>query len=64
MEASPLVVDAGDGGNTGELDLGNGTHGGVEVFGGAIVIDIGEEVRSLDGVLSSARFGEVVCVGH
>ena len=66
-EASPF---AGDGAEnrcvtrdscvTGELGLGNITNSGVEVLGGAIVIDVGEEVRWLDGELSIARSSEVI----
>ena len=47
-------MDTGDGEVTSELDLGNVPNSGVEVLGGAIVVDVGEEVRWLDGVLPGA----------
>lgn len=43
VETGPLVVGAGDGEVTGELDLSI-LNGGVEVLGGAISTDVGEEV--------------------
>ena len=53
-------MNAGDGEVTGELDLSNILNSGIEVLGGATSIDVGEEVRWLDGIVSSARSGEVV----
>jgi hypothetical protein len=46
-----------------EFNHSNFLNGGVQVFGGAVDVDIGEEVRRLDGVVSSARSSEVVCSG-
>ena len=63
-ESSPLVVDAGGREATGELELNGIPNSGVEVLEGSIVVDDGEEVRWLDGVLSSAGLGEVICSGH
>jgi len=57
---SPLVVDAGDSKVTREGNLSNTLNSGVEVFGGAINIDVGEEARWLDGVVSGTRSSEVV----
>ena len=57
---SPLVVDAGDSEVTREGNLSNILNSGVEVFGGAINIDIGEEAQWLNGVVSSTRLSEVV----
>ena len=53
-------MGAGDSEVTGELDLCNILNSGVEVLGGATGVDVGEEVRWLDGVVSSTRPGEVV----
>jgi len=53
-------VDAGDSEFTRELDLGYIPDGGVEVLWGTISINVGEEVRWLDRVVSSAGPGEVV----
>jgi hypothetical protein len=53
-------VDAGDSEVTRELNLRRILDSGPEVLGGAVSIDIGEEVRWLDGVVSSARSSEVV----
>jgi len=53
-------VDAGDSKVTRELNLSNILDSGVEVLGGAINIDVGEEVRWLDGVVSSTRLSEVI----
>jgi len=53
-------VDAGDIEVTREFDLNNVLNSGIEVLGGATSIDVGEEIRWLDGVVSSTRPGEVV----
>jgi len=53
-------VDAGDGEFTGDLDFGYIPDSGVEVLWGTISINVGEEVRWLDGVVSSTGSGEVV----
>ena len=62
-ERSPLVVGAGDGEFTRELELGNILNGGVEVLGCTVSIDVGEQVRWLDGVASMPGFSEVVSSG-
>ena len=62
-EDGPLVVYVGDGEVTGELDLSDILNGGVEALGGAVSIDVGEQVRWLDGVVSSPGLSEVVCSG-
>ena len=59
-ECGPLGVDAGDSEVSRELDLSGIFNSGEEVLGGAIRIDIGEEVRWLDGVVSSPSSSEVV----
>jgi hypothetical protein len=58
--AGPLVVGMGDSGVTGEVDISSILNSGVGVTGGAISIDINEEVRRFDGVVSSTRLSEVV----
>ena len=58
--ASPFVVDAGDSEGTGEVDPSNVLNGGVQVFGRAICIDVGEQIRRLDGIVSGPTFSEVV----
>jgi len=63
-EIGPLVVDAGGREVAGELDLSGTPNSGVDVFGSTIGVDDGEEVRWLDGVLSSPGFGEVIRFGH
>ena len=64
-EGSPLVVDvAGDRSVAGKLGLGDIPNSGVEVLGVAVVIDVREEVRWLDGELSFARSTEVVRMRH
>ena len=60
VETRPLVVDAGDSEFTRKLDLGYIPNGGVEVLRETININVGEEVRWLDGVVSNARSGEVI----
>jgi len=60
VEGSPLAMCAGDGEVARELDPGSSLNGTVEVLGGAIGVDVGEQVRRLDGVISSARSSEVV----
>ena len=61
-EGGPLFVGTGDGEATREFNLGVPNFG-EQVLGGAIGIDVGEEVRWLDGVVSSASSSEVVCAG-
>ena len=53
----------GDSEVAGELDLGSIPNGSVQVLGGAIGVDVGEQVRWLDDVITSARFREVVGSG-
>ena len=62
-EGSPLLVDPGGGQVTRELDLNDTLNSGVEVLRSAISIDVGEQVRRLDGVVSGSGFGEVVSGG-
>ena len=66
VKASPLVVDTRGSLReaTRELHLSGIPNSGVEVLGGTISIDVGEKVRWFDGVLSSARLGEVIRSGH
>ena len=59
-EANPLVVDVGDGKVAREVDLGSIFNRGIHVLEGPIDIDVGEQVRWLDGVLSRARQCKVV----
>ena len=47
-----------------ELDLGSILDGRVQVLGGAIGVDVGEQVRRLDGVIPGTGFGEVVGGGN
>ena len=62
--ANPLVVDTGDGEATGEVNLSSVLNGGIDILDGAINIDVGEQVRWLDGVLSRSRQSEVVRSGN
>ena len=59
-EGSPLIVDAGDSEVARELDTRNILNSGAEVLGDAVGIDVSEQVRRLDGVVSSARSSKVV----
>ena len=63
-ETNPLVVDAGDGNDTREVNLSNVLNGGIDVLDGVISTDVGEQVRWLDGVLSRTRWSEVVRSGN
>jgi hypothetical protein len=63
VKGGPLAIDTGDGEVTGELDHSNILNGGIQVLGGAVNIDVGEEARWHDGVVSSARSSEVVRSG-
>ena len=56
----PLTVDARDGEVARELNSSNILNSGAEVLGGTVGIDVGEQVRWLDGVGSSARSSKVV----
>lgn len=56
----PFIVGApGDGGIARELDPGKPLNSGVQVLWCAITIDVSEEARRFDGVVSGARLGEV-----
>ena len=55
-------MGTGDGEATREFNLG-ALNVGEHSSGEAIGIDVGEEVRWLDGVVSSASSSEVVCAG-
>ena len=59
-EGSPLIVDAGDSEVARELNICNILNSGAEVLGDAVGIDVSEQVRRLDGVVSSARSSKVV----
>jgi hypothetical protein len=48
-------VDAGDGEVSRELNCSNVLNVGVQVLGGAVSIDVGEQVRRPDGVVSSSE---------
>lgn len=61
-EGSPFVVDAADGKVTGKLDLNDSLNSGKEVVEGAFNIDVGEQVRRLDGVPSRSGL-EVISSG-
>jgi len=52
---SPPIEDTGDSKVTREPNLCNILNGGVEDFEGAIRIDVSEEARWLDGVVSGTR---------
>ena len=59
-EAGALFVGARDGEGTGEFEFSHILDGSVEVLGSPIAINVGEQVRWLDGVVSRSGFGEVV----
>ena len=61
-EGGPLSVGTGDGEATREFNL-SVPNVGDQFPGGAIGIDVGEEVRWVDGVVSRASSSEVVCAG-
>ena len=63
VEGGPLFVGAGDDEATREFNLGSVPNGSEQVLGGAVGIDVGEEVRWPDGVVSSASSSEVVRAG-
>ena len=61
----PLVVGTpGDSKNIGKLDLSDILNGRVDIIEGTIGIDVGEEVRRFDGVVSSTRPSEIVRSRH
>jgi len=57
------ISGTGDNKVTKEPNLSDILNGGVEDFEGAIRIDVSEEARWLDGVVSGTRYSEVVCGG-
>jgi len=56
-------VDPRDGEVTRELDFNDILNTGVEVLEGAVSIDVGENVRRFDGIISGTRCGKIVCGG-
>ena len=64
IEANPLLMNAGDGKGTSEVNPSSILNGGIDVLEGPISIDVGEQVRWLDGVLSRTRQSEVVRSGN
>ena len=63
VEVGPLVVGAGNCEGTGELNFSNTPNSGVEDLGGTVGVDIGEEGRWPDGIVSRSRSSEVVRSG-
>ena len=59
-ERGPLVMDTSDSKVVREPNLSNILNSGEEILGGPISIDIDEEARWLNGVVSSASSSEVV----
>ena len=65
FDVLPLVVDTpGDSEVSGELHLSDILYSRVEVLEGAASIDVREEVRRFDGVVSSSRASEIVRNRH
>ena len=58
------ALDAGDSEATEEFNLSNILDNRIEGLGDAVRIDVGEEIRWLDGVVSNTRSGEVVRGGN
>ena len=58
------MIDAGDSEATKEFNLSNILDNRIEGLGDAFRIDVDEEIRWLDGVVSSTRSGEVVRGGN
>ena len=56
-ERSPFVVDVGDIKITRELDRSNILNCGIKVLGGTVNIEVGEQIRWLNGIVSSTRPG-------
>ena len=63
-KGSPLIVDAGDGEVARQLDLSHILDSRIEILESAISTYVGEGVRWLDGVGSSARLSEIVRSGN
>ena len=59
-EPNPLLVDVGDPEGTREVNLSRILNGGIYLLERTISIDVGEQVRWLDGVLPGAGQSEVV----
>ena len=64
IEGSPLAVGANDSEVSRQPNAGGILDICEEVLGGAVGIDIGEEVRRFDGVTPGTSSSEVVCGGH
>ena len=58
------MIDAGDSEATKEFNLSNILDNRIEGLGDAFRIDIDEEIRWLDGIVSSTRSGEVLRGGN
>ena len=54
-EPNPLLVDAGDPKGTREVNLSRILNGGIDILEGTINIDVGEQARWLNRILSGAR---------
>jgi len=63
VEAGPLDKGAGNCEGAGEVHLSNIPDSSVEVPGGAVGINVGEEGRWPDGVIPGPRLSEVVRSG-
>ena len=63
-EGCAIVIDAGDSEVARRFGLSNILNSHVNVLGGAVNIDTGEEVRWLDGVDPGTGSGEVVRSGN
>ena len=59
-----LVADAEESEIAGELDPSNIPNSRVDVLGSSVDINVSEEVRRFDVIVSSTRSGEVVRCGH
>lgn len=64
LVVTSLVVNTGDGKIARKLDLSNILNSCVEVFEGSVSVEVGEQVRRFDGIVSSAGSSEVVGIGH
>ena len=56
-------MEVGDGESTGELDLSDILNSGMEVLGGDVTMNVSEQDRWLDGVVSESGFSEAVSSG-
>ena len=57
-------MEVGDGESTGELDLSDILNSGVEVLEGEVTMNVSEQDRWLDGVVSESGFSEAVSSGR